>query len=112
MSLPRTAAGTISARYMGVTIETAPTARPSRVRALASEPTPPAKAHQIEPITKITPEMIKVRRRPKVSATAPPVIAPIAAPTSSIEVTKPSCEGVMPNSGVMKSSAPLMTPVS
>ena len=100
-SLPRTAAGTISAMYIGVTIDTAPTATPSNVRAAASEPIPPASAHQSEPMTKIRPAMINVRRRPSASATAPPVTAPSAAPTSNMEVTKPSWEGAISNSGVM-----------
>ena len=111
-SLPRNFAGDISAMYMGVTIETPPTAIPRKVRAAASAPTPPASAHQTEPRTKRAPPTMSVRRRPSASATAPPPRAPMAAPTSSMDVTSPSCPGDMLNSGVIKSSAPLITPVS
>lgn len=87
---PRTLAGTISAMYMGETMDTAPTAKPKNVRAVASMPTDPDRAHQMEPNTKMMPPAISVKRRPNLSAMRPAVSAPTAAPTSSIEVTHPS----------------------
>ena len=110
--LPRTPAGDFSEMYIGTTMLTAPTATPRKVRAAPRDAMEPAKAHHSEPAMKIRPPMIRVRRRPSQSATRPPSSAPTAAPTSSMEVTHPSWAAVMPNSGLMNSSAPDMTPVS
>ena len=109
---PRTLAGTISAMYMGETMDTAPTAKPKNVRAVASMPTDPDRAHQMEPNTKMMPPAISVKRRPNLSAMRPAVSAPTAAPTSSIEVTHPSWWALMSNAGLIKSKAPDITPVS
>ena len=109
---PRTAAGTFSAIYIGTTIETAPTATPKKVRAVASSATDPANAHQMEPAQKITPLTSRVMRLPHQSATRPPSNAPMAAPTSSMAVTRPSSAALMPNSGLIYNSAPDITPVS
>ena len=51
-------------------------------------------------------------RRPKRSESAPPMIAPMAAPKIRMLTTKPSVNAVSPRSALSGSSAPLMTPVS
>ena len=109
---PRRSTGATSARYTGTVAEAPPTARPSTNRKAArigqlGESTHPSVAR---PNT--TASMMMLWRRPNRSDSAPPTMAPMAAPKIRMLTTTPSVNEVSPRSALRGLSAPLMTPVS
>ena len=71
-----------------------------------------AAADTREPMMKVAPPAMLVGRRPTASAAAPPSSAPASAPSVTIPTTSPCAAAPRWNSGMMKRSAPEITPVS
>lgn len=87
---PRRLAGAISARNSGTVAEAAPTASPRMIRANTIGTSEGAAALPRAPKKNSTAQTIRVRLRPRASASLPPMRAPNAAANSSELTTKPS----------------------
>jgi hypothetical protein len=109
---PRNAGGAISEMYIGVVRDAAPIAIPTTTRPAINVPTDGANAVPTAPTEKPTPAATITQRRPKRSASHPPIPAPSSAPTKTTLTTSSGMVEDRAKSFLMKRIAPEITPVS
>ena len=88
-SLPRTAAGAISAMYMGERFEAIPMATPPAIRQRLKAKKVLTSPVPIEEMTKTIAEKTKSHLRPSLSLRPPERIAPRRQPTSALPMAQP-----------------------
>lgn len=111
-SRPRRTGGEISAMYSGTTSDAAPMASPITNREPTRTAVPGASPETTAPAANTIAVATRLLRRPRPSASGPAARAPNTAPSSKAATTTCWPPLDSPNSGVMYSSAPEITPVS
>ena len=111
-SRPRIRAGLISAMYIGLVIDAAPTPSPPRMRYRTNSVTLRGMAEPIAEIKNSTAEIISTFFRPRRSLSVPAITAPNTQPTSALLAAQPFSAALSSKCVCMNPIAPLMTAVS
>ena len=91
-SLPRTAAGAISAMYIGERFEAKPMATPPAIRQRLKARKVPINPVPIEEMTKTIAEKTRSHLRPSLSLRLPEMSAPMRQPMSALPIAQPFSE--------------------
>ena len=109
---PRSRGGALSVRYIGVIMTAAPAANPTMTRITRKAMSDGASAVATAPRPNSTPSQTSDRLRPRRSASRPPKIEPMIAPTLTAATATPISAAESLNSFARNDCAPAMMPRS